>query len=404
MGANSTAVRRWVGVGRAELPSPEAAGAAAARDAVAGRADAKLLIVFSAHTYDQVALLRGIRTEAADVPLIGCTTAGEFTAAGPGDGGVVVTALGGEGFTVRTAVAVVEDDDLREAATRAAGVIAELPDEEGLQPLLLLLSDGLVGDQEQIVRGAYAVAGAAVPLIGGCAGDGQRMVATAQLHGDPLHGDPAVGDQVLERAIVVAAISSDGPVGIGVRHGWRRVGEPVRVTASEGTTVRTLDGRPALDVYFDHLDVAEEVRHDPAAFTAFAATHPLGVPRRSREEVRFVAGAGFEDRTLSCIANVSQGGLAWFMEGDVDSVLAATDGACEDALGELEGQPPIGLIAFDCVARRGVLGDVERQEVGRVVHHAAGAPLAGFYTYGEIARTRGVDGFHNQTMVVLALA
>jgi hypothetical protein len=34
----------------------------------------------------------------------------------------------------------------------------------------------------------------------------------------------------------------------------------------------------------------------------------------------------------------------------------------------------------------------------------AGAPIAGFYTYGEIARTSGVRGFHNQTLVVLALA
>jgi hypothetical protein len=35
---------------------------------------------------------------------------------------------------------------------------------------------------------------------------------------------------------------------------------------------------------------------------------------------------------------------------------------------------------------------------------AGTAPVAGFYTYGEIARTRGVAGFHNQTLVVLAVA
>jgi hypothetical protein len=41
-------------------------------------------------------------------------------------------------------------------------------------------------------------------------------------------------------------------------------------------------------------------------------------------------------------------------------------------------------------------------EVGRIAEFAAGAPVAGFYTYGEIARTRGVNGFHNQTLVVVA--
>jgi hypothetical protein len=33
----------------------------------------------------------------------------------------------------------------------------------------------------------------------------------------------------------------------------------------------------------------------------------------------------------------------------------------------------------------------------------APAPVAGLYTWGEIARTRGINGFHNQTLVVLAV-
>jgi hypothetical protein len=93
------------------------------------------------------------------------------------------------------------------------------------------------------------------------------------------------------------------------------------------------------------------------------------------------------------------------MEGDDASVLSATDEACGDALASLDGHAPLGMIAFDCVARRGVLGDDGIQaEVARVAEHGNGAPVAGFYTYGEIARTQGVSGFHNQTLVVLALA
>jgi hypothetical protein len=85
-------------------------------------------------------------------------------------------------------------------------------------------------------------------------------------------------------------------------------------------------------------------------------------------------------------------------------VLEATGAACTDALEPLGGSPPLGLIAFDCIARRGVLGDAGiTTEVGRVAQSAAGAPVAGFYTYGEIARTHGQSGFHNQTLVVLAV-
>ena len=99
-----------------------------------------------------------------------------------------------------------------------------------------------------------------------------------------------------------------------------------------------------------------------------------------------------------------QGGLAWIMEGDATSVLDATDAACAEALAALGGRPPIGMLAFDCIARKGVLGVGVAEEVARVAAHAGAAPVAGFYTYGEIARTRGVSGFHNQTLVVLAIS
>jgi hypothetical protein len=63
------------------------------------------------------------------------------------------------------------------------------------------------------------------------------------------------------------------------------------------------------------------------------------------------------------------------------------------------------VLAFDCIARRGVLGDDGIvQEIDRVRQMTGGAPVAGFYTYGEIARTRGMSGFHNQTLVVLAVS
>jgi hypothetical protein len=178
------------------------------------------------------------------------------------------------------------------------------------------------------------------------------------------------------------------------------------VTSSSNNRVHALDGEPALDVYLDRLDAPPAARADPAEFTRFALTHPLGLIRRSDEEqVRFIGDANFEDRSLGCIAEVPQGGLAWFMEGDSDSVLGATLSACSDALGGLGGEQPLGLLAFDCIARRGVLGDDGiKAEIEMVSMTAGNAPVAGFYTYGEIARTRGVTGFHNQTLVVLAVA
>jgi hypothetical protein len=177
------------------------------------------------------------------------------------------------------------------------------------------------------------------------------------------------------------------------------------VTGSIDNRVLTLDDQPALAAYLQRLDAPPAVHTDPEAFTRFAMTHPLGLSRRSGDEVRFVSGADFVEGSLNCIAALPQGSLAWIMEGDRDSVLEATNVACEQALSGLEGRPPLGLFAFDCIARKGVLGDDGvMDEVNRIAEFAAGAPVAGLYTYGEIARTRGVSGFHNQTLVVVAFS
>lgn len=382
---------RWFSVGQSKALDARAAGRQAAADALAGRA-AKLLIIFCSDRYELTELLAGVEELSGAAHVIGCSTAGEIATSGPSDAGVVVAALGGDGFSVSTAVATNASADLRAAGEYAASCMEKLDERE--HRALILLTDGLAGDQQEIVRGAHSVLGAGVPLVGGCAGDDLKMSRTFQLG----------GGRVLTNAVVAAAVGSDAPMGIGVRHGWRRVGEPVLVTRSGQNRVYEIDDRPALDVYIERVNPPEIARRDPAAFTQFARTHPLGLSRRSGEDqVRFIGEANFEDRSLGCIAEVPVAATAWFMEGDADSVGAATDAACLDALAPLCGQPPRGMLAFDCIARRGVLGEHGiHQEIERVASASGGAPVAGFYTYGEIARTRGVGGFHNQTLVVLA--
>ena len=145
------------------------------------KVEGKLLVVFSSDAYDPHELLDGIGSQAPGVPLIGCSTAGEIATSGPGDASVVVVALGGAGFSVATAAAQATGG-LRDAGVTVAACAREIEDRE--HRVLLLLTDGLAGDQQEVVRGAYSVVGAEIPLVGGCAGDDLKMVSTMQFHGD----------------------------------------------------------------------------------------------------------------------------------------------------------------------------------------------------------------------------
>lgn len=381
---------RWANVGHSTAADASQAGREAAQAALAG-ADARLIIVFASNSYDLSTLLAAINETTGGVPLIGCSTAGEIAADAAFSHGVVVTALGG-GFDVTTAATSISESGPRAAGANAA-MQAATP-QTLRNRICMLFIDGLLAGQDEVVRGAYDVLGASVPLVGGAAGDDTGRAVTAQLHGsDVLHG-----------SVVSAVIDSDGPFGIGVKHGWRPVGEPMSVTHAADGRVYTLDDRPALDAYLERVDAPAAAYTDPAVFGRFAITRPLSVRRPRGDEVRGIdGGADFVGRSLACGAEIPQGGLTWVMEGDAQSVLDATDEACRDAVDALKA-PPIALIAFDCRSRRVVLdGHDLHTEVALITKHAGAACVSGFCTFGEIARARGVNGFHHQTLVAFAI-
>ena len=65
----------------------------------------------------------------------------------------MVTALGGTGFTVSTRAAEQASADLRAAGAQAAGALGDVADQPNR--VLLLLSDALAGDQQEVVTSEW---------------------------------------------------------------------------------------------------------------------------------------------------------------------------------------------------------------------------------------------------------
>jgi len=387
--------QRWLAVGHSADPDSRQAGREAALRALVG-SDPALFIVFSSGP-DPVQMLAGIEEICPGVPLIGCASQALVASPGPPGpvSGVVVTALGGPGFRVATGAASAASGRRRAAGATVAACAAELPEEAGPHRVLLLLTEGILDHQEEILAGAYSVVGASAPLIGGTSGPDPNYGRSFQLYKRKVLTDAAVG----------AMITSTGPFGVGLRHGGRKVGEPMIVTHSVKGDLYTLDDKPALTAYLDRLNAPPEAYVDPAVFDEFNRSRPIGIRRRGGEEVRHVNSVSrLRETWLRSSGDVPEGGLIWVMQGDQESTLEAAAEACKVAIDGLGGSQPLGLLAFDCISRSRVLGEEgTRQEVESMVKVADGAPLAGFYTWGEIARTRGITGYHNQTLAVLAV-
>jgi hypothetical protein len=384
---------RWVRVGTSSNQDPERAVTEALAP-VLEMGQPKLAILFCSPAQDLSQVSRLVKQAIGDNEVIGCSSAGELIRDHALSGGLVIWALGGDGFNVTTGFGTgTPEEGLRNAAAEASRCIERV--ERKQHTLMFLLADGLCGDQMEVVRGAYDVCGAHVPLMGGCAGDDMALQSTRQIHEGTL----------LTHAVVAAAISSDAPMAIGIAHGWQPLSEPMLVTESHGTTVVSLDDRPALDVYLDAYDAPAEVRENPEAFFRFAHTRPIGIARRNRTEIRYVYSADYEKRTVTVFAEVPQGAMAYLMQGSCNSVLEATAEVCALAEESLEGLPARGFMVLECVARKSLLDQEGLLDASlRLPTVKEGISVGGFYTYGEIARTDGAGGLHNQTVVALAVA
>jgi len=396
-------------VGQSSEPDARRAGVRAAGDALQGDT-ATLLIVFCPATLDLPAVLDGICSVTDDATLIaGCTTYGEICSArSPGtrpgmDHTVVVAALGGPGFE---AVGVADRDATAHRRESGATVAEAMAGLTLPHRILLMFADGLSREQHEIVRGAYARVGATVPIVGGCAADDLEYRRTYQFLGT------GAGVELLQDGLVGVALGSVSPLGAGIAHGWTKVGDPMVVTSSSGGKVRLLDDEPAAQVYWSRVapdamplaDVAALRERDLTTFREILVRNPLGLSRRTGEDLRVVHDIDLDDGSLLCLADVPEGALAWAMRTDPDALIEAAARSAESAIDAVGGRSPLGFLVFDCGARKLRLGDegllAEQDAVGKV---GGGAPYAGFYTYGEIGRLQGALGMHQLTVVTLAL-
>ncbi len=378
-----------MGTGFSEHPDPALAAGECVRAALGGRipSEEDLVFVFPTIDYEPHAFLEAAELHAYPARVVGCTSFACFTRDKQVGRGCVATYLPANGGSFGVAAVNPLGDDVFGAAKRVAKVALERGGEVHPHSVLLVLSDGLAGDQREIVRGTYAVTGAKVPLIGGGAGENLTLRSTYQF---------AEG-RVMTNGVVAVWINTPQRLGVGVRHGWRPLGRPQIVTRASRNIVYELDGRPAVEAYFE-VRGAELLNHE--SIGGQVMNHPFGVVSDSgRYEIRHIMNR-VEDG-LVLFGYVGEGAVVRVMASDCDDLLGAAALAAGDALAQLDTSPR-GALVFSCTARVPLLGDRLPREIEAVSDGLGGCPAGGFFTFGEFARVTGTTGFHNATIAVLA--
>ncbi|MDE3248081.1 MAG: FIST C-terminal domain-containing protein [Bacteroidota bacterium] len=253
---------------------------------------------------------------------------------------------------------------------------------------ILILSDGQKVNGSELLRGVNEVNGKEIPVSGGLAADGYHFKST--LTG--INQTPAGG--------IIAAIALAGEdlrVNYGTDAGWENFGPEREVTASDHNKLVSIDGKNALDLYKKYLGKEAEGLPGSALF------FPLSL--RSADEsnvvIRTILSIDEKEKSMVFAGDVPVGCKVRFMRANLDKLTQAATHAAQQTL--MPNQPiPRFALLVSCVGRKLVLNTRTDDELTAVLEVFGGKTLlSGFYSYGEIAPSRGMGSqLHNQTMTI----
>lgn len=343
----------------------------------------EFVLFFCSAEYDLNALGSALNSAFGDTRLVGCTTAGEITPLGYGQGCITAVGFLQDHFAI-AGVGIQRLDNF--TLTEAQALVEQLLNEcraKEIAPtkghsFALTLFDGL-SIQEELVLASLNSALGSIPSFGGSAGDDIHLSNTHVFFDGAFHNDAAV----------VLMFNTDFDFDVFSTHHLSSTAEKLVVTAADPDLRRVyeLNAEPAALEYarLIGLDVSE-LNHEVFAL------NPIAVKVGEEFYVRSIQQVN-EDMSLSFYCAVETGIVLTTMQRTpMIPNLEAELARIQRSVGE-----PQLIIGCDCFLRR---LEIEKLEIKAQVsdllqaHH-----VIGFNTYGE-----QVEGMHiNQTFTGVAI-
>jgi hypothetical protein len=253
---------------------------------------------------------------------------------------------------------------------------------------VVIWADGFARRINELIYSLFTVFGLEYNYIGGGAGGLSMQSKPCVLTNQGLKADAAL----------VAML--DCPSSVGVCHGWTSMAGPFRITESRGNLVKTIEWRPAFELYRDVLLQYAKAELNRENFFTIAKGYPFGIAKLDAEPLVRDPVRVTPEGHLICAGDVPEGNFVDILSGDADSLLEATRTARRrrDHLLPSGLTNPLNLF-IDCISRVLFLGDRYPEEI-RAAFTPDG-PMIGACTIGEIANT-GNDyiEFYNKTAVL----
>ncbi len=352
---------------------------------------AQLVFVFGANsTVGNSPLLKEIRDAYPSAHILGCSTAGEIYGSRVLDNSLVLTAIHFEHTTVQGAKISIQS---RKESYQAGVELAKSLSQDGLVHVLVL-SDGLVVNGSDLVKGLTSELPDTVKVTGGLSGDGENFATTKVIWNGPAE----------QNGIVALGLYGNRlQVGYGSLGGWDPFGPERLITRSEGNILYELDNRSALKLYKEYL--GKHADGLPATGLLF----PLNIRFEGQKDglVRTILAVDEDKQSMTFAGDVPEGAYARLMKANFDRLVDGAEEAARASYQSFDSFSPELAILISCVGRKMILKQRIEEEV-EAVEDVLGKEtvLTGFYSYGEISplQESGKCELHNQTMTITALS
>jgi hypothetical protein len=354
-------------------------------------------ILFASPKHDLKRALAIAAETLPGTPLVGCSTAGEISERGFTHGGMAATLIASDDMAcaIKTASGI-SRDHAKAAQTLCSDLesLARSSAERGLgHSTTVLLADTLTSPAEWLVNSMRKLGKPHHRIVGGAPADDGALQKT-------WCGVP--GNVDVDAAAALHLFTRNA-WGIGVEHGLRPVTQKKTVTKASGPVIQEIDGKPAYQMFEDYIR-ENNLKVPPDKRMEFVIRNELGVfflddvcKVRAIHQVR-------DDGALVSTGEIPPGSSICIVTSDSEALIAASKRAAQEARNSLKGAKAAGVLVFSCFCRTLILGNEFKREVEVIRDVFPDTPIAGFVTYGEIARFSGrLDGYHNTTVVVAAI-
>lgn len=346
-----------------------------------------IALLFVSHPEPEL-VLRGVNQVLGDVPLIGATSAGEYTHDGyveDGAGLMLISTTGAQfhPLTYRRRWFGLGKLLGSLTGTSEAGLGSEFN-----HRALMLFPDDQSMNLDGLVDKAMTETAMLYDILGG---PGPTIPAP------PRPPAMFINDKVLKSGMVGAEILSQRRFGMALANGWTPLSGPYRVTHVDKRAVTKIDGRPAREVYEDFL-AEQDIDFADVIPREVLLRHPIGICNEGACKVSVLMGFD-DDGALQMTSPPPENALIHILGTQPQAMSTAAERAIRQALSTIPGTRAAGLLFIDCMSTAMVLDDAYIQQRTAAQASIGDVPFLGFRSHGVLARLHGQTVGHYECSV-----